>query len=113
MWKAHVLFRHADETHRQRGIDETLDLCKAEPPTTDLDTLEIFNETLQKMGGQEAIIRGLWEKAAKAKPQDLEVQMRWFSYAFEGDDWKSSQKVRGTELQIYTIATVEANLDLI
>jgi N-terminal acetyltransferase B complex non-catalytic subunit len=38
-------------------------------------------------------MRSLWEKAAKAKPQDLEVQLRWFSYAFEGDDWKSAQKV--------------------
>lgn len=38
-------------------------------------------------------MRSLWEKAAKAKPQDLEVQLRWFSYAFEADDWKSAQKV--------------------
>lgn len=38
-------------------------------------------------------MRGLWEKAAKAKPQDLEIQMRWFTYAFEGDNWKSAQKV--------------------
>lgn len=38
-------------------------------------------------------MRALWEKAAKAKPQDLEVQMRWFTYAFEGGDWKSAQKV--------------------
>jgi N-terminal acetyltransferase B complex non-catalytic subunit len=52
-----------------------------------------LQETLQKIGGQEDTMRSLWEKAAKAKPQDLEVQLRWFSYAFEADDWKSAQKV--------------------
>ncbi|PKX93059.1 MDM20/NAA25 family protein [Aspergillus novofumigatus IBT 16806] len=91
-WKAEILYRHADDAHRQRGLAETLELCKLEPPTTDLDTLEILQETLQKIGGQEDTMRSLWEKAAKAKPQDLEVQLRWFSYAFEGDDWKSAQK---------------------
>ncbi|XHG00685.1 hypothetical protein AWENTII_004114 [Aspergillus wentii] len=37
-------------------------------------------------------MRSLWEKASKAKPQDQEIQMKWFRYAFEGDDWKSAQK---------------------
>lgn len=46
------------------------------------------------MSEQEDTKRSLWEKAAKAKPQDLEIQMRWFTYAFENDDWKSAQKVR-------------------
>ncbi|GAB1191620.1 hypothetical protein APSETT444_000800 [Aspergillus pseudonomiae] len=91
-WKAHILYRHADETHRQRGIAETLDLCKAEPPATDLDTLDILYQTLKRMGDQAETMRTLWERAAKAKPQDLELQMRWFTYAFEGDDWKSAQK---------------------
>ncbi|KAL4890899.1 N-acetyltransferase B complex non catalytic subunit-domain-containing protein [Aspergillus ambiguus] len=91
-WKAHVLFRHADDTHKQRGIAETLELCNAEPPTTDLDTLEILYETLQKVGGQEVTMRNMWEKAAKAKSQDLDLQLKWFTYAFEGDDWKSAQK---------------------
>jgi N-terminal acetyltransferase B complex non-catalytic subunit len=69
-------------------------LCNAEPPTTDLDTLDILYQTLQKMGGQEETMRNIWEKAAKAKSQDLDLQLRWFTYAFEGDDWKSAQKVR-------------------
>lgn len=46
------------------------------------------------MPDQEEAKRILWEKAAKAKPQELEIQMRWFTYAFENDDWKSAQKVR-------------------
>ena len=45
------------------------------------------------MMDQEEIRRCLWEKAAKAKPQELEIQMRWFTYAFENNDWKSAQKV--------------------
>ncbi|GES62553.1 cytoskeleton organization protein [Aspergillus terreus] len=95
-WKAHILFRHADDTHRQRGIAETLELCNADPPTTDLDTLDILYQTLQKMGGQDETMRNIWEKAAKAKSQDLDLQLRWFTYAFEGDDWKSAQKAAMT-----------------
>lgn len=94
VWKAHVLFRHADDAHRQRGIADTLALYKMDPPATDLETLDILYETLQKMGGQAEAMRSIWERASKAKPQDLELQMRWFEYAFDGDDWKSAQKVR-------------------
>ncbi|KAJ5812172.1 N-acetyltransferase B complex non catalytic subunit-domain-containing protein [Penicillium riverlandense] len=91
-WKAHVLFRHADEAHHKRGIAETLELCNAEPPTTDLDTLDMLHRTLQKMDGQAQTRSNLWEKAAKAQPQGLEIQTRWFTYSYEGDDWKSAQK---------------------
>lgn len=92
-WRAHVLFRHSDQTHCQRGIAETLQLCNMEPPTTDLDTLDILHQTLERMDGHEGTLRDVWEKAAKTKPQDLEIQMRWFTYAFEDDAWKSAQKV--------------------
>ncbi|KAL2852865.1 N-acetyltransferase B complex non catalytic subunit-domain-containing protein [Aspergillus pseudoustus] len=91
-WKAHILHRHTDDTHIQRGITETLALCKAEPAVTDLDTLDILHETLQRMGGHDDTMRSIWERAAKAKPQDLDIQTRWFEYAFEKDDWKSAQK---------------------
>lgn len=83
----------ADEAHHQRGIAETLEVCKAEPPTTDLETLDILFQTLQKMDGHADTRSMLWEKAAKAKPKDLELQIRWFQSAFEDDDWKSAQKV--------------------
>jgi hypothetical protein len=92
-WRAHILSRHVDEAHHKRGIAETLDLCKRDPPATDLDTIETLHQTLERQDGHEDTMRGLWERAAKAKPQDLEVQTTWFSYAFEGDDWKSAQKV--------------------
>ncbi|KAL3468340.1 N-acetyltransferase B complex non catalytic subunit-domain-containing protein [Aspergillus heterothallicus] len=91
-WKAHILHRHADDAHHQRGITETLALCKAEPAVTDLDTLDILYETLQRMSGHEDTMRSIWERAAKAKPQDIDIQTRWFEYAFEKDDWKSAQK---------------------
>lgn len=92
-WKANILFRHADETHQQRGTTETLQLCKADPAVTDLDTLDILYETLQKMGENEETMRSIWERAAKAKPQLRDIQTKWFNIAFEGDDWKSAQKV--------------------
>ncbi|PYH93734.1 putative cytoskeleton organization protein [Aspergillus ellipticus CBS 707.79] len=91
-WKANVLFLHTDEAHRSRGVAETLDLCKAEPATTDLDTLDILHETLQKMPGHGETLRSIWEKASKANSKDLDIQMRWFENAFDDDDWKSAQK---------------------
>lgn len=51
------------------------------------------------MSDQEEAKRGLWEKAAKAKPQELEIQMRWFTYSFENDDWKTAQKVGSLNLR--------------
>jgi hypothetical protein len=35
----------------------------------------------------------IWERAAKAKPQDHALQMRWFMFGYEAGDWKSAQKV--------------------
>lgn len=83
----------ADEAHHQRGITETLDICKSDPPITDLETLEILIKTLKKLDGHEEAQSALWEKAAKAKPLDYEIQIRWFSDAFEEDKWKTAQKV--------------------
>jgi N-terminal acetyltransferase B complex non-catalytic subunit len=67
---------------------------------TDLDSLEMLYETLQKIGGHEETMRSIWERAAKAKPQLRDIQTRWFDYAFEGDDWKSAQKVRALFLLV-------------
>ncbi|KAJ6108395.1 Cytoskeleton organization protein (Dec1) [Penicillium sp. IBT 18751x] len=91
-WKAHILFLHADDAHKQRGIAETLELCAAEPPTTDLETLDKLFQTLQRLDGHGATRSSLWEKASKAKPQDLEIQLQWFTTSFESNDWKSAQK---------------------
>ena len=82
-----------DEVHHRRGITETLQLCNAEPPITDIDTLDILLKTLQQMDGQGETKSSLWERASKAKPHDRELQMRWFSYASEENDWRSAQKV--------------------
>ncbi|KAL4964734.1 MDM20/NAA25 family protein [Aspergillus stella-maris] len=91
-WRANILLRHNDEAHHQKGTAETLKLCKAEPAVTDLDTVDILYETLQKIGGHEDTMRTIWERAAKAQPQLRDIQTRWFEIAFEGDDWKSAQK---------------------
>ncbi|KAJ5747701.1 uncharacterized protein N7511_009397 [Penicillium nucicola] len=91
-WKANVLFNHTDEAHKKRGIAETLELCKSEPPVTDLDTLDTLRRTLEKMDDQTGVRSALWERAAKAKPQDHDLQMRWFTDAFDSRDWKSAQK---------------------
>jgi N-terminal acetyltransferase B complex non-catalytic subunit len=54
----------------------------------------------------------LWEKAAKAKPRDQALQMKWFLSAFEGDDWKSAQKVNSWRSLWLGNRTVNANYAL-
>lgn len=83
----------ADEVHHRRGVAETIEICQAEPPTTDLETLQILSETLKRVPGHGETRSLLWEKAVKAKPQDLELTMQWFTFSFEGDEWKAAQKV--------------------
>lgn len=92
-WKAHILFLHPDQTHSQQGIAATLEICKLDPPTTDLDTIDLLSSTLRAVPGHDGTARSLWEKAAKAKPQDHEIQSQWFTRSFEGEDWQSAQKV--------------------
>ncbi|KAF3481657.1 uncharacterized protein GIQ15_04416 [Arthroderma uncinatum] len=91
-WKANILFSHADDAHRQRGIAETLQLCSSTPPVTDLEALNILQDTLNEVGGHGDTARALWQNAAKAKPQDLEVQLRWFRVSSDAGDWKTAQK---------------------
>lgn len=96
-WKANVLFNHTDESHKKKGIAETLELCNADPPISDLDSLDILHRTLQKMDDHTELRSAIWERAAKAKPQDHALQMRWFNFGFEAGDWKSAQKVSWEE----------------
>ncbi|CAI7565238.1 unnamed protein product [Penicillium glandicola] len=91
-WKANVLFSHADEAHKKKGIAETLELCNADPPISDLDSLDILHRTLRKMDDHTELQNTIWERAAKAKPQDHALQMRWFKFGYEAGDWKSAQK---------------------
>jgi N-terminal acetyltransferase B complex non-catalytic subunit len=39
----------------------------------------------------------IWERAAKAKPQDHALQMKWFKFGYDAGDWKSAQKVSWEE----------------
>ncbi|OAX82256.1 hypothetical protein ACJ72_03393 [Emergomyces africanus] len=91
-WKAYILFSHADDIHRQRGISETLELCRMEPPVSDIEALNMLYTTLQRLDEHAETARGIWQKAAKAKPQALDIQLRWFNLALEMGDWKTAQK---------------------
>ena len=93
-WKAYILYRHLDEAHYQRGVAETLALCKLEPPITDGEALSILQETLDGVKTQAQPAHLLWEKAAKAKPQDEKLQRDWFWTTMSRNDWKGAQKVR-------------------
>lgn len=92
-WKANILFNHPDDAHKKRGVTESLELCSAKPPITDLDTLDMLYSTLKKLGEHAEAARDLWQKAAKQKPHGLDIQLKWFNLACEVGDWKTAQKV--------------------
>ncbi|KMP09176.1 hypothetical protein CIHG_03505 [Coccidioides immitis H538.4] len=91
-WKANILFHHADDAHRERGVAETLELCKSRPAITDIDALEMLQNTLAGLEEHTEALRELWQNAAKANPQDEDIQLRWFTLASEAEDWKTAQK---------------------
>ncbi|KAI5302990.1 hypothetical protein KEM56_000142 [Ascosphaera pollenicola] len=91
-WRANILCAHKDAASKERGINETLELCRAEPPVSDLDTIELLCENLRLDNEHKSTIHTLWERAAKVKPQDFEIQYRWFYNAMEAGDWKVAQK---------------------
>ncbi|KAJ5963624.1 N-acetyltransferase B complex non-catalytic subunit [Penicillium vulpinum] len=94
--KASHLYCCSFRIHHCRGgvscIAETLALCNADPPISDLDSLDILHRTLQKMDDHTELRSAIWERAAKTKPQDHALQMRWFNFGYEAGDWKSAQK---------------------
>ncbi|OAT05409.1 cytoskeleton organization protein [Blastomyces gilchristii SLH14081] len=91
-WKAHILLSHGDDVHRQRGISEALALCRMEPPVSDIEALNMLYSTLKTIDEHAETARAIWEKAAKAKPQALDIQLKWFNMASEMGDWKTAQK---------------------
>ncbi|KAI5282926.1 hypothetical protein KEM54_002465 [Ascosphaera aggregata] len=100
-WKANILCAHNDAASKQRGIKETLDICRAEPPVTDLDTIELLCENLKLDDEYKTTVQSLWERAAKANPQILEIQLRWFSNAVEVGDWKAAQKSSEADSKLF------------
>ena len=70
-----------------------MDLCNLEPPVADVEALDKLNQTLKMMGDHADTVRTMWERATKAKPQNLDLQTRWFNHASELCDWKNAQKV--------------------
>lgn len=93
-WRAVILLNYPDDAHREQGRSDIAEIAKLDPPITDLDTLELLHSSLREIPGFEDTVRTLWEKAAKAKPHDVEIQSAWFSRAFDAGDWKAAQKVR-------------------
>ncbi|KAL1972383.1 hypothetical protein VTN31DRAFT_6797 [Thermomyces dupontii] len=91
-WRAVILLHYPDDAHREQGRTDIAEITKLDPPITDLDTLELLHSSLREIPGFEDTVRTLWEKAAKAKPQDVKIQSAWFSRAFDAGDWKAAQK---------------------
>ncbi|KAI5309023.1 hypothetical protein KEM55_004273 [Ascosphaera atra] len=91
-WKANILLAHPDNAHKQRGYQETLELCRADPPVTDLDALDLLYESLRDGDEYKEASQLVWERAAKAKPQDIDIHLRWFTNAMDAGDWKTAQK---------------------
>ncbi|KAI1942769.1 hypothetical protein LOZ66_001176 [Ophidiomyces ophidiicola] len=91
-WKANILSHHADSAHRDRGVSEALQLCNSHPTITDIDALDMLQNTLGGLDVHAETLRTVWQNAAKAMPQDEDIQAKWFTLASEAGDWKTAQK---------------------
>ena len=98
--KAFILAKQQDVSIRQRGIDDTIQLCHRTPAVTDLEALHQIQDTLKGLSIQTEEGTKLWDRAIAAKPDDKDLAMTWLNRSISEYNWLSAQKVRSSTLSI-------------
>jgi hypothetical protein len=91
--KAFVLAKQQDAATRQRGIDETVSLCRRTPAITDLAALHQIQDSLKSFSLSAEEGTKLWDRAVAAKPDDKELTMTWLHRSITENNWQGAQKV--------------------
>lgn|SRR2546423_6074773 len=91
--KAFVLVKQQDAAIRQRGIDETVSLCRRNPAVTDLAALHQIQDSLKDLSLSSEEGTRLWDRAVAAKPEDKELAMTWLNRSIAENNWPGAQKV--------------------
>jgi N-terminal acetyltransferase B complex non-catalytic subunit len=91
--KAFVLAKQHDAATRQRGIDETVSLCRRTPAVTDLAALHQIQDSLKDLSLSAEEGTTLWDRAVAAKPDDKDLAMTWLNRSIAENNWQGAQKV--------------------
>jgi len=93
-WKAYILLSCPDVGRKKQGASETRALCERTPPITNFSALSMLERCLRAMEAEDQLIAKLWMTAARARPQDAELQESWMMATFDAREWKQAQSVR-------------------
>jgi N-terminal acetyltransferase B complex non-catalytic subunit len=91
--KAFVLSKQQDAATRQRGIEETVSLCRRDPAITDLAALHRIQDSLKDLSLSAEEGTKLWDRAVAAKPGDKDLAMTWLNRSIVENNWPGAQKV--------------------
>ena len=91
--KAFVLGKQQDAATRQRGIEETISLCRRDPAITDLAALHRIQDSLKDLSLSAEEGTKLWDRAVAAKPGDKDLAMTWLNRSMVENNWPGAQKV--------------------
>lgn len=91
--KAAVLIHSPDPKQQERGLNETLQLCKKNPPVVNLEAIDQLQDSLNQLSLGAVEGPKLWERAAAAKPNDEDLIVTWLHDSISRSNWLSAQKV--------------------
>ena len=101
--KTYIQIRFPSSTQKEEGFAELKSHINKDPPTVDLDTLNLLQQCLSELEESQfpdvvlqdvkALSALLWERAIKAKPGDEQLARQWFFSAFQHQNWRDAQKV--------------------
>ena len=95
MTKAHVLLECPDLNRREQGRKELDILLTKVPPITDVEVLLYITQFAEYREESDEQYVSMWERAAKARPNDEDLYRRWFGTALAIKSYRGAQKVRG------------------
>ena len=88
-----MLVKQLDASIRQRGVDETVSLCRRTTAVTDLAALHQIQDSLKDLSLSAEEGTKLWDRAVAAKPEDKELAMTWLNRSIAENNWIGAQKV--------------------
>ena len=91
--KATVLLKQSDNTQRERGKQELVQLCSRDPAITNIDALQQIQDALRDLSLHTQEGPKLWERAIAKNPQNLELLTTWLRSSIAESNWLGAQKV--------------------
>lgn len=94
--RAAILLQQPDEKQFDKGVKETLQLCRRKEPVLNFDAINQLQDSLKLLKLERDEGAKLWERAVVANPYDEDLITTWLNDAVSKSDWASAQKVSTT-----------------